>query len=126
MEVLSVTRRKDLRSALFPYWIILSDCSKEQFMRKYDLSGDLCKHNRAGQPVNRIDIDSLKFSGIPISNGETVNIDLKDEVTSIFVITADGSLSNEILVEEMKTLNLVVSTKGGWRTVSYPALKEQL
>lgn len=111
---------------ILPYWIILSDISKEQFMREYCLNGDLCKHNWAGQAVRRIDTDTLNHIGIPISNGETVSIDLIDNVISVFVITVDGSLSNEIKIKEMKTSNLVVSTKGGWRTVSYPILEEQL
>ncbi len=125
MRKLTVTRKKQFRSSAVSYWIVLSDISKEQFSEKYCLNGDLCDHNGIGQAVSRLDTNILNQIGVPISNGETVCVDLADDTISVFAITLTGSLSNEIKVQEMKSSNLVVSTAGGWKTVCYPLLKEQ-
>ena len=125
MQTLSITRKKSLRAGLIPYWIVISDVCKEQFMKDNKFKEDLCEHNDLGQPVNRIEIDTLNRIGVPILNGKTVTIDLTGDAASVFLITASGSISNEIAIKEMKTSNLTVITKGGWKQVCYPFVEER-
>lgn len=124
MGVLTVTRKKSFRSFAVPYWIVPSVVSKEQFMKEHELAGDLCTHTSMGQPINRMEIDVLNRVGISISNGETIELNVTDNVVSIFVITINGSLSNEIKMKEIKMNRLFITTKGGLRTVCYPFIEE--
>ena len=125
MWFITFTRNESLFSSLVPYWIILSNKNKEEFMKEHQLVGDLCKHDKKGRIISRISLDTLNQIGIPISNGETKSILISNDITSIFLITTDGSLSNENKVKEMSALEIIISTKGGWKTVSYPFIKEK-
>lgn len=109
-----------------PYWII-TGITKEDFKHQFDMANELCDYDDWGHPINQV-ADSLTDSisildsiGARISNGETVEIEVDDNVRSIFASTCDGSLSNEILIEDIKDDTLLLTTKGGWiKTVSYP------
>lgn len=125
MRKITITRRKSLRACVLPYFIVISAASKDRFMAEYGLSSDLCEIDRMGQAVSRIDRDTLNQIGIPILNGNTVSIDLTEDAASVFAVTMDGSLSNEIRLSELHSDNLVISTKGGWRTACYPVLEWQ-
>ncbi len=107
-----------------PFWIIPSEITKEEFMGKYGLTGDLCGHTEAGLPIARLDMNLPDRIGIRIGNGETVKITLDEQVQTIFACTMDGSLSNEIRIRDMKGSHLIITAKGGFRTVSYPFLEE--
>lgn len=126
MKTLTITRKKSLRACLVPYWIVISDVCKEQFMKDYKFNEDLCEHNGWGQPIDRMEVDTLNRIGIPIFNGKTVTIDLPVDAVSVFLLTASGSISNEIAIKEMKTSNLMVATKGGWKRVCYPFIEERV
>lgn len=76
-----------------------------------------------GQAINRVDVDMLNRIGTPLRNGMSVSIDLTDDAVSVFVITMTGSISNEIQIKDLDASNLIILTKGGWNTVSYPVLE---
>ena len=123
---LTVTRKKSFLSCTVPYYIVFSDIPKDEFMTEYGLCGDLCKHNPMGQAISRIDIDTLNRIGMVLLNGRTVSVDLTDDVVSVFVITMTGSISNEIKINDLDSSQLIILTKGGWSTVSYPYIERQV
>ena len=125
MNNLTITRKKTFRAILLPYFIVLSPVSKEKFMQEHHLDGDLCGIDMMRQSISRMDVNILESIGIAISNGETKEINLTDNDKYIFVSTIDGSLSNEININEIKTNNLLITTRGGLKTVCYPFIKEQ-
>jgi hypothetical protein len=107
-----------------PYWLITC-ISKKEFMMRCGLQGDLCTHTVMGQPVNRIDIGTLDALGTRIENGKTIELHLEDDVCTIFASTMDGSLSNEVILQDADTQHLTLTTKGGFKTVSYPYFEQE-
>lgn len=97
-------------------------------MCKYNLDGDLCKFNVMGQAIPRIEISILDSIGVRISNGQTVEIELDDEVETIFASTMDGCLSNEIKLKDFsineQSYEIFLSTKGGFKNLSYPYFEQ--
>lgn len=61
-----------------------------------------------------------KFSGMLVPY-----IEIADDATNLFVSTMDGSLSNEIDIDEYITAekNIIINTKGGFRTIPYPVIE---
>lgn len=127
MKRIVVAREKKLASALMPYWVIPG--SKQAFMQQFRLYGDLAGHDAFGQPIYRIDVAVLDANGVRIKNGEQIVLDLNDNIYSVFASTQSGSLSNEVilqggqLVEGIETYYIKMTTKGGFKTVSYPWLE---
>ena len=124
MKKLTVSRKKAFAGALLPYWIIVG-FSKMIFMQKYNFDGDLCEMSAAGWPVPRITVEELDRIGIRISNGQTKEISVADDVNHLFVSTMDGCLSNEISVDDCLKINegqITISTEGGFRNLSYPVV----
>ena len=125
MKKITVTRRRKMASAMMPYWII-TGISKEEFKHRLDISKEISDHNEWGQPVGQIGenlddgIAILDSIGTRISNGETVEIEVDDNIDTIFASTCDGSLSNEVSIKTVNDISLTLTTKGGWTTVSYP------
>ncbi|MDO4650493.1 MAG: hypothetical protein Q4B26_17785, partial [Eubacteriales bacterium] len=65
-------------------------------------------------------------NNIPIQNGETIELEITDEVESVFAMPYEGLLSNEIILDRSKsTIELEITTKGGWKTLVYPELKQK-
>ena len=122
-KILIISRKKKFASALMPYWII-AGISKKDFMELYGLEEDLCQHSESGHPLPRIDMSILDELGTRIKNGETVKLELEDTVHSVFASTMDGSLSNEIIMDDSPVTQLTLTTKGGFATISYPVLVE--
>lgn len=122
-KTLIVTRKKKFASALMPYWII-AGISKKDFMEQYGLNGDLCDHSESSHPVPRIDMSILDGIGTRIKNGETVRMKVEDTVRSVFASTMDGSLSNEIILDDSTVNHLTLTTKGGFASISYPLFEE--
>ncbi len=120
---LFVTRKKKFASALMPYWLI-TDISKADFMKQYGLEDDLCEHSETGQPIPRIDASILDTVGTRIRNGETVEITLKDDSCTLFASTMDGSLSNEVGLDDSPVQRKTLTTKGGFAKVSYPVIEQ--
>lgn len=123
MKKIIISRDKKLASAIVPYWIIIG-VSKNEFMNTYDLEEDLCQNDIYGQVIPRIDSNVLSELGIPIKRGQSIEIELTDDANTLFVCTLHGSLSNEIkldtIVPESGVYQVNITTKGGWKTVSYP------
>lgn len=127
LQKIVIKRKRKFASALLPYWII-TNITKKEFMCKYNLEGDLCKFNVMGQAIPRIEISILDSIGVRISNGQTVEIELDDEVETIFASTIDGCLSNEIKLEDFSIneqyYEIFLSTKGGFKNLSYPYFEQ--
>lgn len=119
MRTIKVTRKKKLASAMMPFWIIVSGLSKKEFMEQNHLEKDLCDTNITGFPIPRIHPMLVQTIGVRIENGQTVEIPIDDDVKSIFACTNEGSLSNEISIENIND-ELILTTKGGFKTTSYP------
>ena len=124
MKTVIVYRKKKFASAWMPYWLITC-ISKKEFMMRCGLQGDLCTHTVMGQPVSRVDIGVLDALGTWIENGKTIELHLEDDVCTIFASTMDGSLSNEVILEDTGTQHLTLTTRGGFRTVSYPYFEQE-
>lgn len=122
-KTLIVSRKKKFASALMPYWII-AGISKKGFMEQYGLDEDLCRQSESGHPVPRLDISILDEIGTRIKNGETIRLKLEDTVHSVFASTMDGSLSNEIILDDSAVKHLTLTTKGGFATISYPVFEQ--
>lgn len=123
MQKIIITREKKFASAILPYWIITC-ISKQDFMLKHGFKEDLCEHERNGQAVSRIEINELDSIGIRIQNGETVEMIVDDDTNSFFACSMSGSLSNEVKMEGYIShpIAIKLTTKGGFKTVSYPFL----
>lgn len=109
---------------LVPYWII-TGFSKDIFMEKYNFDRDLCEMSAEGMPIPRIMIEELDRIGIRINNGQIKEISVPDDINNLFVSTMDGCLSNEINVDDCLKIyegQITISTKGGFKNLSYPVL----
>ena len=124
METLTITRKRAFASALMPFWIIVSRESRQAFMEAHGMDTPLGKHDALGQPVQRITVEELDQTGIRINNGQTVEVTVEDGEAFLFVSTMDGSLSDEIRIDAMKGNALVITVRGGFKTISYPHLEE--
>lgn len=86
------------------------------------MEGDFCKTHQ-GQPVARLDVETLDKIGVRIANGETKTIECGK---SVFASTIYGAFSNEILTgwESGNGVypKLLIKTKGGFIRPSYPVL----
>lgn len=124
MNTFTITRKRTLLvSAIVPFWVIPSKITKRQFMEKHNWTRELCEHDKKGQAKSRIDLAELDNIGIRIKNGQTIEVYIPKDTVSIFASTMDGSLSNEILVGEITENQLTITTKGGFKTVSYPHIE---
>lgn len=124
MKTVTVQRKKKFASTWMPYWLI-TGIAKNDFKARFGLREELCTHDVMGQPVSRIDIGTLDALGTRIENGKTVELHLEDDVCTIFASTMDGSLSNEVILEDTGTQHLRLTTRGGFKTVSYPYFEQE-
>ena len=122
MKSILVIRKRSFASALMPYWIVFSKISKTSFLQSHGFVGDLCDHDKWGQPISRIEVSELDQIGIRIKNGQIMEVPVQEDTVSIFVITFSGSISNELLIDETKN-TITITTKGGFKTVSYPHIE---
>ena len=125
MKKIFVLRKKAFAGSLLPYWIIVG-ISKASFMQNYDIDGDLCDMDTWGNAVSRIDIEELDKIGTRINNGQVIELPVEDDVSSLFVITMDGCLSNEIDIDDCLKTNekqAIIKTKGGFKKLSYPVVE---
>lgn len=124
MKKVIVKRKKKFSGMLVPYWVIVGT-SKDVFSKQHGFDGDTCKMDLKGFPISRITVSELDRIGTRIGNGQTLEIEIADDVTNLFVSTMDGSLSNEIDIDGYITAekNITVNTKGGFRTIPYPVIE---
>lgn len=124
MKSIKVTRKKKYAGAVMPYWIITQK-SKTAFMTEFGLEGDTCEMSEAGFPISRIDTTMLDRIGIRIKNGQTIEIEITNNATTLFVSIMDGYLSNEIKIDEYISsgTGVVINTKGGFKNISHPVIE---
>ena len=124
MKNIKVIRKKKFAGAVMPYWIIAHK-AKTDFKAEFGLEGDACNMSMAGFPVSRIDMHILDSIGTRILNGQTIELELEDEVKTIFASTMDGYLSNEINVDEYiaSGKQVVINTKGGFKNIPHPVIE---
>ena len=121
MRKIIVRRKRQFAAALVPYWIVVG-LPRAAFMEKYHLSDDTSCRMAGAYPLPRMDFDPQAY-GQPILNGKTLEIEADDDATTVFAVTAEGLLSNELtLGEKEPSCRVLVTTKGGWKTPPYPAL----
>lgn len=122
---LIINRKKKFASAAVPFFIILSN-SKEEFLIKHRLPKDNnCELTWQGHAIPRADFDPSEY-GIPIKNGETLELEILEEINSVFAMTYEGLLSNEIVLDNsQKSAQITITAKGGWSKPSYPVLVQE-
>lgn len=120
MRKLIIHRKKKFAAMAVPFWIV-TDITKTDFMNKFGICDDIsCKMDRGGRPVKRFEFNPNDY-GIPIRNGETLELDIGEQVSTVFAITWEGLLSKEVVLsEKVQVYELELSVKGGWRAPSYP------
>ncbi len=125
MKTITITRKGKFASCLMPYWIITC-MTKDAFKKRFGIDSDVCDIGKDAHPINRISgnpygsPEVLDEIGTRILNGKTITLEIDDNVRSIFATTSTGSLSNEVVIAEPEERKLTITTKGGWKTVSYP------
>lgn len=120
MKKLRITRKKAFAGACLPYWVI-TGTGREAFMREHGFEGELCAMAENGFPVPRITAAELDDAGTRILNGQTLVIET--DADSLFVSTADGCVSNEVILDERTEHEVLISTEGGFRVLPHPVLK---
>lgn len=122
MKKLIIYRKRQIASALIPYWIV-TEISKSKFMEKYNLRNDtLCQLDKWCRPIPRMQFDPQKY-GIPILNGKKLELEIKENVESVFAVTYAGLLSNELLLDSSSEIyQILITTRDGWKHPSYPKL----
>ena len=103
MKKITIKREWKFASALVPYWVV-SQYTPQDFIDgklegyRYDAVGTL------------------------IRNGKTIELELDDDIKSIFACSATGMLSNELSLEDIvdEKTPIILTTKGGFSVPSYP------
>ena len=124
MNKIVITRKKKFAGAMMPYWIVYQK-TKAEFMSEFGLEGDACNMSEAGFPIARLDAEELDRIGTRIMNGQTIELELADDISGLFVSTMDGYLSNEINADEYisSEKTVVINTKGGFKDLSHPVIE---
>ena len=124
MKKIVITRKKKFAGAMMPYWIVYQK-TKAEFMSEFGLEGDACNMSEVGFPIARLDVEELDRIGTRIMNGQTIELELADDISGLFVSTMDGYLSNEINADEYisSEKTVVINTKGGFKDLSHPVIE---
>ena len=83
MKKVIVKRKMKFSGALVPYWVIVGT-NKDVFSKRYGFDGDICKMHPNGFPISRIEVSELDRIGTRIDNGQTLEIEIADDVTNLF------------------------------------------
>lgn len=124
MKRIIITRKKQFVNALMPFWII-TGLSKAEFKSKHGLMSDRVKANLMGQPIQQLhDFSVLDHAGTRILNGQTVTLEVSNEMCTVFAATMAGALSNEIQLDcgDDAPIQLTLSAKDGLLAPVYPWL----
>lgn len=122
-RTITVKRKSALANLLMPYWIIVSEGTKAEFMERHGMSGDIGVTDQLGYSETRIDLQELDMIGTRIENGKEVTIEVPETACSIFLSTMDGNLSNELLLRDCRGTHLLVTTRGGFAAPGCPHLE---
>lgn len=129
MKKVIIKRKRKFASALLTYWII-TRVSREEFVTKFNLVKNKYTADNDSSTMTKINIrvTDLDKIGVRISNGQTLELYMYDDMKTIFVSTIDGRLTNEIVLDDFLTdegdYKICLSTKGGFKNVSYPIFKK--
>lgn len=120
MRILRVKREKSFVCSLMNDWVVLK-YRKSEFQLE-----DLKDHIDAnGFPIATKDFNPNEY-GTPIANGEEIVFEIDDTVRSMFVVTDDGIMSNELQVDpQAEIMDVAILTKGGWNVPGYPYLQRK-
>ena len=123
METLVIHRRIQLPSLLVPFWAV-TGISKAEFMARHQLSDELsCSLDTWGHPIARTQFCPGEY-GVPIYCGKTVQLAAGEGACTLFALTAEGLLSNELVLPQAAGVySILLEAKGGWRAPSYPHLR---
>lgn len=123
MKYIRVRRLLKFRSVLLPFWIVFG-IEKSQFMKLFHLHDDLTCDLDVAFPISRLDEVNLADYGVPIYSGKALTIISHHNIASLFVMTREGLLSNEVLFDSKTDhCEVEISVEGGWRTPSYPIVR---
>lgn len=117
-------RKKKFASCAVPFYIIFTS-TKQGFIKKYALNAhNDYRLNGFGRATVKADFSQCEYE-IPIKNGETLEMELSDNINSVFAMTYEGLLSNELALDKTAApIKVVISAKGGWGKPSYPVLTQ--
>ena len=123
MKKFTVVRKRKFAGGIMPYWIIVA-MRKEVFMERYGLQGDMCEMSSAGFPVPRMNAEELDRLGPRIMSGQTMEIEVHDDISTLFISTVDGCLSEEISIDPYVASGneIVVTTRGGFKSLPHPVI----
>lgn len=133
MKKLIIKREKKFASALMPYWVV-TGMSRQDFIYKFQLQEDRYRlrdtgtRYQAGNTVTSVTIHELDTIGVKLTNGQTVETEIDDNVRTVFACTYDGWVTEEIMLDNYITADgsyeICLSTKGGLTDSSYPYFKK--
>lgn len=129
MKKVIIKRKRKFALALLTYWII-TRVSKEEFVAKFNLVKDKYASDNNSSTMTKINISATDLDkiGVKISNGQTLELYMYDNVETIFVTTIDGRVTDEIVLDDFLTdegdYKICLSTKGGFKNISYPYFKK--
>lgn len=118
MRSIVITRKKKFASGLLPFWIISADVCVQNSARFQTIGEVQVDWN--GHPRSTLHIRLLDEIGVRIGNGETVTVEVPDDVTAVYAVTMDDILSNACPLSGKAECKLVLTVKGGFRQPSYP------
>ena len=123
MKTITIHRKWQFANAWMPHWVVFG-ISRSDFMKKFHLPDARSRRiNAQGYPIKRMEFDP-NDCGVPLANGKTLVIEADGSAASIFAVTFDGLLSNELMLPCSHAAHKIeLTTKGGWREPSYPQLE---
>lgn len=96
-------------------------------MEKHQLSDDIsCCYDKGGCPIYHEGFNPHEY-GVPISIGKTLELEIDENIKSVFAVTLDGILSNELVLDAPNTTyQILLTTVGGWKTPATLGLRSGL
>ena len=123
MKTLTVTRKSKIAGAMLPYWIISADVINEmpaRFQKYTEAKMDATGHARP-----TIAVEQLDALGVRIGNGETVTMELADDIAAVSACTMDGIISEPAVLPQADTLRLTLTTRGGFIRLPHPCFESE-
>lgn len=123
MRTLTVTRKGRIAGAMLPYWIISADVIHEmpaRFQKYTEAKMDVTGHARP-----TIDVGQLDALGVRIGNGETVTMELADDIAAVYACTMDGIISEPAVLPQSDAIHLTLTTRGGFIRLPHPCFEQQ-
>lgn len=118
MKTLNIKREKSFVCSQMYYWVILK-YSRDELTERFPQNSHV---NQIGIPAAPDGFNPNEY-GTPIENGQEIIFEIDDTVNSVFAVTVDGILSNEIKIDPLAAqVQVTILTKGGWKTAGHPYL----